>query len=561
MSDTYYKFSNVYQIPKVADVNYGFNNIAINDKGNNIYLFPALQDKGPIYISNTSGKSWYKSDIESAHGLNPVVINSTGTIVYASDDTGKIRMNYKSGKGSWSKASNTEYGSINYMTTNASGKSVYIINQKNKIYTNNNYGKSTWNFSYKSSEGLMNITTNGKGNIIYATTNVGNIYKNYKSGYKGSWEKSNISNISLSSIETSESGKNVYISNGDSTNNNQYLYYNNNYGKGTWNKAKSKSGPIKGIFSNVTTTKDGKNVYSIVKDNSAKCKIIENTNYGKGNWMMYKINLNNHENVIHFHINISGNGKHLYGSHLSGNNFSQVVNNFSFYKLNKSITYHNNITSLIISNDNIEIGYKKTIPYPMNNLSIRNAVSDWTYDPIDTIYLYGNINDWDTSDVTDMSTLFSGNKKFNDYIGSWNTSKVTDMNEMFENAQLFNQPLNNWNTSKVTNMNEMFFTARLFNQNIGKWNTSSVTNMNNMFEGVHLFNQSLKSWNTSKVTYMDSMFIGAQSFNQDIKSWDVSKVIKNENYGGFAYNSPLCKSNKAYIPDGLKASIACSSDS
>ena len=91
MSDTYYKFSNVYQIPNIANGNFGLYNIAINDKGNNIYLFPYLQYKGPIYISNTSGKSWYKSDIESTGGLNSV-INSTGTIVYASDDTGKIRM-------------------------------------------------------------------------------------------------------------------------------------------------------------------------------------------------------------------------------------------------------------------------------------------------------------------------------------------------------------------------------------------------------------------------------------------------------------------------------------
>ena len=117
-----------------------------------------------------------------------------------------------------------------------------------------------------------------------------------------------------------------------------------------------------------------------------------------------------------------------------------------------------------------------------SNDSIHNAVDEWKSDRSNAINTYGNIHDWDTSDVTNMGNLFAPFNSFNDYIGSWNTSKVTNMIDMFNTAQ---------------------------------------------------------------------------SFNQDIKSWDVSKVIKSGVYKGFAYNSPLCKSNKAYIPDGLKASIAC----
>ena len=46
---------------------------------------------------------------------------------------------------------------------------------------------------------------------------------------------------------------------------------------------------------------------------------------------------------------------------------------------------------------------------------------------------------------------------------------------MFNNATSFNQPLNNWNTSNVTDMSYMFTLANNFNQDIGDWNLSSVT--------------------------------------------------------------------------------------
>ena len=46
-------------------------------------------------------------------------------------------------------------------------------------------------------------------------------------------------------------------------------------------------------------------------------------------------------------------------------------------------------------------------------------------------------------------------------LSSWNTSNVTNMNSMFqyagENASSINLNLSNWNTSKVTDMGSMFF--------------------------------------------------------------------------------------------------------
>ncbi|NBT57598.1 BspA family leucine-rich repeat surface protein, partial [bacterium] len=90
---------------------------------------------------------------------------------------------------------------------------------------------------------------------------------------------------------------------------------------------------------------------------------------------------------------------------------------------------------------------------------------------------------WNTSNVTDMSQMFSAAYVFNQNIGAWNTSNVTNMAYMFNMkwaSAAFNQPLGNWDTSKVENMSGMFG-ASPFNQNIGAWNTSNVTNMSGMF--------------------------------------------------------------------------------
>ena len=44
-------------------------------------------------------------------------------------------------------------------------------------------------------------------------------------------------------------------------------------------------------------------------------------------------------------------------------------------------------------------------------------------------------------------------------------SNLNDMNSMFTGATSFNQPLNNWNVSNVTNMSEMFSALEVINFN------------------------------------------------------------------------------------------------
>ncbi|WP_434344691.1 BspA family leucine-rich repeat surface protein [Mycoplasma leachii] len=86
-----------------------------------------------------------------------------------------------------------------------------------------------------------------------------------------------------------------------------------------------------------------------------------------------------------------------------------------------------------------------------------------------------NLDKWDTSNITDMWSMFSRAKNFNQDISSWKTSKVKNMGFMFKGAESFNQPIGNWNTSNVTNMEGMFYGANAFDQDISNWNVGNVT--------------------------------------------------------------------------------------
>ena len=160
-----------------------------------------------------------------------------------------------------------------------------------------------------------------------------------------------------------------------------------------------------------------------------------------------------------------------------------------------------------------------------------------------------NINNWNTSNVSDMSRLFEGVNNFNQPIGNWNTSSVTNMYGMFLSALAFNQPIGNWNTSNVTNMSGMFSGTSNFNQAIGNWNTSNVTNMSGMFSSANYFNQAIGNWNTSNVTNMGGMFYSAQAFNQPIGNWNTLNVANMSYmfYLAHAFNQPIGNWNTSNV--------------
>ena len=92
------------------------------------------------------------------------------------------------------------------------------------------------------------------------------------------------------------------------------------------------------------------------------------------------------------------------------------------------------------------------------------------------------IPELDTSNITNMSSMFSGCKNLKELdTSNFDTSKVTNMSSMFANcSSLTNLDLSNFDTSKVTSMSSMFISAEKL-ETLYAMNAESVTNVYSMF--------------------------------------------------------------------------------
>ena len=168
---------------------------------------------------------------------------------------------------------------------------------------------------------------------------------------------------------------------------------------------------------------------------------------------------------------------------------SKLLFSKDFFKNNERLRLNRSIHAFtscnddkIIINSGMYMGYVKYLkPFLQYALSQtckddqRNANKSYTIVKlyIDNeprcVSLYGRIEDWDVSNVTNMSKLFLFCKQFNEDISNWDTSNVTDMKDMFNRAKSFNQPIGGWDTSKVTRMSRIFYKADNFNIENAPW--------------------------------------------------------------------------------------------
>ena len=127
-------------------------------------------------------------------------------------------------------------------------------------------------------------------------------------------------------------------------------------------------------------------------------------------------------------------------------------------------TLQNYITEKILINKNSKIPYNY---HPKTKDELKDIINK-------RIKSEGNecdLNDIDTSNITDMSNLFAYSH-FNGDISKWDVSNVTNMDSMFACSK-FNNDISNWDVSNVINMEDMFIISK-FNSDISKWDVSNV---------------------------------------------------------------------------------------
>lgn len=152
-----------------------------------------------------------------------------------------------------------------------------------------------------------------------------------------------------------------------------------------------------------------------------------------------------------------------------------------------------------------------------------------------------NLAAWDVSGVTDMSGTFSGAVKFARNLGAWSVSKVTTMFEMFYKTTLFGADgsfnLNNWDTSNVIDMTRMFMSSG-FNCPVEGWSFGTNAILTSMFESSINFNQDITSWNCGNIMQVDRMFANTTKFQSDLdniafdKCVNFTEMFRNSTFNG-----------------------------
>ena len=141
-----------------------------------------------------------------------------------------------------------------------------------------------------------------------------------------------------------------------------------------------------------------------------------------------------------------------------------------------------------------------------------------------------DISHFDTSNVTDMSNMFCKCSSLTSLdVSNFNTSNVTLMGGMFDNCNgLTSIDLRHFDTSNVTHMGSMFRNCSgLTSLDISNFDTSNVTNMDRLFQSCSsLTSLVVSNFDTRNVTDMRLMFSGCSSLSSlDVSQFNTSNVI------------------------------------
>jgi surface protein len=151
-----------------------------------------------------------------------------------------------------------------------------------------------------------------------------------------------------------------------------------------------------------------------------------------------------------------------------------------------------------------------------------------------------DVTQWGNTSWTTMNSMFLGCSNLQITATDLpNLNGVLDMSGMFNACLNLNGPsnINNWNTSNVTNMSGLFSSAFSFNQNIGSWNTGNVATMRDMFSSASSFNHNLGNWILNSAVSLEMMFdncgMSCDNYSKTLTGWSLSSTATGRTLGAW----------------------------
>lgn len=183
-----------------------------------------------------------------------------------------------------------------------------------------------------------------------------------------------------------------------------------------------------------------------------------------------------------------------------------------------------------------------------------------------------NIENLNTSEVTDMSEMFDGCRYLQSLdVSHFMTDNVKDMNTMFTSCSyLSSLDVSHFNTANVENMAGMFANcSSLTTLDLCNFNTDKVTDMSCMFEDcISLSSVNLENFYIDDDTYLNGMFLRCSSLKfitlgKDVKSmpyfyecYDIKKIISHTDepiaFTTYCFENAVKANAKVYVPSGTK---------
>ena len=193
---------------------------------------------------------------------------------------------------------------------------------------------------------------------------------------------------------------------------------------------------------------------------------------------------------------------------------------------------------------------------------------EWVQDTAVATATWGDIGDWDVSEVLDFSHAFSprvsvgDNPKAATFVGTaiskWITTSAENLYEMFREAGEMNADLSGWTVAKVTNLQSTFRGASKFaGTGLESWDTNSVNDLYKTFNDANAMNVDLGKWSVAKVTRLQQTFQGASKFRGvGLASWNIAKVTEGYMDKTFTSATSITSCNKRQIADAWKSNSA-----